>query len=326
MKNKIMVSVICNTFNQKSYIKDALNSFVKQETNFNFEILVHDDASTDGTQDIIKSYEKKYPDLIKVIYQEENQYSKGKNITLNFQLPRARGKYIALCEGDDYWTDSKKLQKQVDVLEKYSNINICVHAVDILQEEKIIGRLAPSKKDKIFSPEAVLLYGGYFIGTCSIMYRHLIDYQMPRYRRQYHCDYTIQFHGSLNDGMFYLHEKMGVYRFQSKGSWNKTVLNNKEKSISHYLDMINMLELLNVETNFKYEKICQYLIYEYKYRIATKKEDKKEIIEISKAISLIGNKDILRIFDKKTRIKQYLKYRLPMLVIGIKRIKENKNG
>ena len=85
-----------------------------QKTDFPFEILIHDDASTDGTADIIREYEAKYPDIIKPIYQTENQYSKGIKVSQVYQFPRAKGKYIALCEGDDYWTDPYKLQKQVD--------------------------------------------------------------------------------------------------------------------------------------------------------------------------------------------------------------------
>lgn len=88
-----------------------------QKTNFKYEILIHDDASTDKTASIIKEYEGKYPDLIKAIYQEENQYSRGNNVNF-ILLERAKGKYLAFCEGDDYWIDENKLQKQVDFLKK----------------------------------------------------------------------------------------------------------------------------------------------------------------------------------------------------------------
>jgi len=94
-----------------------------QKTTFPFEILIHDDASTDGTADIIREYEAKYPDIIKPIYQRENQYSKGIKISQVYQFPRAQGKYIALCEGDDYWIDPHKLQKQVDYLERNPHVS-----------------------------------------------------------------------------------------------------------------------------------------------------------------------------------------------------------
>ena len=104
---QIMVSIVCNAYNQELYIREALESFVAQKTNFKFEILVHDDASTDTTADIIREYESKYPDIIKPIYQTENQYSKNVSITA-LQHQRANGKYIAFCEGDDYWIDEYK--------------------------------------------------------------------------------------------------------------------------------------------------------------------------------------------------------------------------
>ncbi|MGI9249448.1 MAG: glycosyltransferase [Woeseiaceae bacterium] len=112
-----LVSVCCTTYNHENYIREALDSFLLQETDFAFEIIVHDDASTDGTAEIVLEYASKYPGLFRTIIQDENQYSKGGLIYPRFVLPAARGKYIALCEGDDYWTDKTKLQKQVTFLE-----------------------------------------------------------------------------------------------------------------------------------------------------------------------------------------------------------------
>ena len=113
-----MVSVSCITFNHAGYIRQALDSFLMQKTDFAYEILIHDDASTDGTIDIIKEYEERYPDIIRPVLETENQYSKGiSNISGVFNFPRARGRYIAMCEGDDYWSDPYKLQKQFDLME-----------------------------------------------------------------------------------------------------------------------------------------------------------------------------------------------------------------
>jgi len=116
--NTVLVSIICDTFNHEMYIRQCLDGFITQKTDFLFEVLIHDDASTDGTADIIREYKTEYPDIIKPIYQTENQYSKKIKIWEAYQFPRAKGKYIALCEGDDYWTDPYKLQKQVDFMEK----------------------------------------------------------------------------------------------------------------------------------------------------------------------------------------------------------------
>lgn len=116
-----LVSICCITFNHEKYIQEAIESFLMQKTEFPIEIIIHDDASTDGTTAIIKEYANKYSDLVIPILQTENQYSKGIRPSATYVWPKARGKYIALCEGDDYWTDPFKLQKQVDILEKDPN-------------------------------------------------------------------------------------------------------------------------------------------------------------------------------------------------------------
>lgn len=114
-----LASVCCITYNHARYISEAIDSFLMQETDFAFEILVHDDASTDGTLEIVLEYAKRYPDIIKPIIQTENQFSRGGLINPRFVFPKAKGKYIALCEGDDYWTDRTKLQKQVQFLKNH---------------------------------------------------------------------------------------------------------------------------------------------------------------------------------------------------------------
>ena len=127
VKTKALVAIRCITYNHEAYIRDALEGFIMQKTNFPFVAIVHDDASTDGTANIIREYAAKYPDIIKPIYETENQYSKhdgslGRIMTAACESYGA--KYYALCEGDDYWTDPLKLQKQVDFLEKHSGYGL----------------------------------------------------------------------------------------------------------------------------------------------------------------------------------------------------------
>jgi glycosyltransferase involved in cell wall biosynthesis len=127
-EERILVSISCVTYNHEAYIRDCIEGFLRQKTTFNFEILVHDDASTDGTADIIREYERKYPNLIKPIYQTENQLSQGISPG-RINSDRAAGKYIAYCEGDDYWIDPLKLQKQVDFLESHPEYGlVCTNA------------------------------------------------------------------------------------------------------------------------------------------------------------------------------------------------------
>lgn len=135
MNKTPLVSISCITYNHAPYIREALEGFVSQQTDFPFEVLIHDDCSTDGTTEIIREYEAKYPEIIKPMYETENQYSLGKPIgTQVWNLPRAQGKYIALCEGDDYWTDPLKLQKQVDFLESHPDFGMCYTDFDVRNE------------------------------------------------------------------------------------------------------------------------------------------------------------------------------------------------
>lgn len=126
MEKNPVVSICCLTYNHQNTLSQAIDSFLNQITNFQIEIIIHDDASIDGTIDIILNYKKRFPDLINAIIQSENQYSKGKKPYFAYLLPEASGKYIANCEGDDYWIDPFKLQKQVDFLE--ANSNYVIHS------------------------------------------------------------------------------------------------------------------------------------------------------------------------------------------------------
>lgn len=120
-----LVSILCPTYNHEKFIADALDSFLMQKTNFPVEILINEDCSTDGTAAIVKKYEKQFPEIIKVIYQHENLYSKGKKPLTQMLFPKSKGKYIATCEGDDFWVDENKLQKQVDFLENNPEYSMC---------------------------------------------------------------------------------------------------------------------------------------------------------------------------------------------------------
>lgn len=169
----MMVSVICQTYNHENYIVDCLESLVSQKVDFRYEILVHDDASTDKTAEIIRGFEKKYPDLIKPIYQKVNQWSLGKKVLTGIQLPRCTGKYVAICEGDDYWIDSLKLQKQVNYLENNPDCTMSFHnAIEHWSDNR--------KKDSMFSHIVDRVYSGlelykeWIVPTASVVFRRNI--------------------------------------------------------------------------------------------------------------------------------------------------------
>lgn len=174
----LMVTIQCITYNHEKYIRQCLEGFVMQKTNFRFEAIVHDDASTDGTADIIREYAKKYPDVIKPILETENQYSKHDGTISKLIRQNTYGKYVAICEGDDCWNDPLKLQKQVDFLEthpEYGLVHSYFNYIDVnnkiippptLFYEQLKGRIIDG-----YVWDYYLSNPG-FILTCTCMYRN----------------------------------------------------------------------------------------------------------------------------------------------------------
>ena len=255
------VSILCNTFNHEDYIAKALDCFLMQQTTFDYEILIHDDASSDNTAKIIKQYEEKYPDKVKPIYQTENQYSKNININHTFQYPRAKGKYIAVCEGDDFWTESDKLQKQFVALEVNTDVNMCSHKAEMVNAitGKKIGVVAPSKKTRILSVNEVIKGGGAYLATNSLFYRKKLIYNVPTFRTILPLDYTLQIYGALDNGILYLNENLSAYRTETPNSWTDRAKNNYNFKLSHSKKTRAMFEQLDRDTNKKYHTAIKYV-------------------------------------------------------------------
>jgi glycosyltransferase involved in cell wall biosynthesis len=305
---EIKVSIICNTYNQEDYIRDAIESFLEQETDFSYEILIHDDASNDGTKKIIEEYATCYPEIIRPFYQEENQYSKGAFITRQYQYPRVKGKYTTICEGDDYWIDTHKLQKQVDVLEKNPGCDICVHAAIVVDAttKKRIRDIAPSDSNTLFSTEEVISGGGGFVATNSIMIRSTLINDFPAFRNALNIDYTMQINGALRGGMLYLADCMSAYRFAAKSSWTEKMSKDSAAYCKHIKEVINMLTILDEETYGKYTETIKNCIFKEEGKILLKKREYKKIFKG-------GYDEYLKGMSKTAYIKLWLKAYLPAL-------------
>lgn len=249
------VSILCLTYNQANFVRQMLDSLLMQKTNFDFEILINDDASDDGTKEILKEYEKKYPDIIKLNLQKENLYSQGiRGMVVRFLLPKARGKYIALCEGDDYWTDPKKLQLQVNFLEKNSEYALCFHPVRVFyengEEQEYI--YPEDKKASSFTVEELLKRN--YIQTNSVMYRKRETYNsMPTnimpgdwYLHLYHAQY-----GKIG----FINKVMADYRKHAGGIWWNTYANKDEfwikQSLAHMALYDELLKLYGSSSEYK---------------------------------------------------------------------------
>ncbi len=268
MQKEIMVSVFCAAYNHEPYIRKCLEGFVNQKTDFAFEILVHDDASTDRTADIICEFEENYPDIIKPIYQTENQYSKKVKISRDIQYPRANGKYIAFCEGDDYWTDENKLQKQFDVMENNPECSICTHGVEFMREGIICGSAPICPVGSIITAEQFLdIYAkyDYQFQTSSFFLRKDIlgkcyD-ESPGYAKVVRFGDIPLLLYCINEGnMAYIDEKMSCYRKNVSGGWTDVTLKNAEKSVENYMSVCNMFYEYDKCTEYKYSKKCRQIV------------------------------------------------------------------
>lgn len=254
MTTKPMVSIVCTSYNHGDYLAEAIDSFLMQKTNFEFEILIYDDASTDHSPRVIKQYENKYPSLINPIYQTQNQYSKGVRVEL-FNHNRARGKYIAVCEGDDFWTDPCKLQKQVDYMEAHPACSMTVHAADrvLSDKKKVLSTVRPEHGNAIFSIERVIEGGGDLIATNSMVYsKEKVPTLAPFYLNAVVGDYPLVILAALHGTVDYLDDNMSAYRVGVKGSWTERELATSMKRINHYRDMEKMFDEINEYTNFQY--------------------------------------------------------------------------
>lgn len=259
--NKPIISICCAAYNHENYIEEALNGFLIQETKFPFEIIVHDDASTDSTTSIIRQYEKKYPRIIKPIYQIENKYSQGFKIGAHFLYPKAKGIYLAFCEGDDYWICKNKLENQILFLEKNPDIYLSIHPAHILTDGNLVGlSVRHSSSETILSPKLVYTTSGQFCATASmVVVKERIE-SLPEFFFNVPVgDFFIQALAGIN-GIHYFPDICSVYRLGNVGSWTNTVFNNHEQYLLKSTKMLKSLNDLHLYLRYPDNKYVQYKI------------------------------------------------------------------
>lgn len=315
MKNsneEMKVSVYCLTYNHEKYIQNALEGFVNQKVNFKYEVWVHDDASKDNTQSIIREYAEKYPEIIKPIYQVENQRSKGVKILREYILPNMTGKYISCCEGDDYWCDEYKLQKQVDFLEANKGYIACVHN-SVYWEMKNNEKKLFNEKIEAYDvlTEQVIHGGGVAYHTSSLMYR--IEYareiqseSRPEFfdKPKKIGDYPLSIFLTCKGKVRYIPDIMSVYRHGTAGSWsemmNKPAL-VKEKEYS----LVDMLLSVDEYTNYKMHSEIQHIVDKHYVKI----------LNLEMGLSTLKNEQMLRIF-KMQDLNRKIRILLKLLILN----------
>lgn len=239
--DEIKVSVITLAYNHEQYIGECINGIVSQQTNFKFELLINDDASTDNTANIIREYVNLYPHIIKPIYQSENQYSKKIPIGKTYLYPLAKGKYIALCEGDDYWIDPLKLQKQVDFMEANPEYGMCyTQARHYYQDKKRFRSKVKGGKNETFKE----FIDKNTVPTLTSMFRtNLFRQYMEEIKPETRCwlmgDYPLWLWFAYNCKIKFIPEVTGVYRILSNSASHSP---NYEKNADFIKSTFNIKE------------------------------------------------------------------------------------
>ena len=240
MSEQPKVIIRCLVYNHEPYLRDCLEGFVMQQTNFPFKAVVHDDCSTDNSAAIIREYAEKYPHIIEPIYEPENQYSK-RDGSLRRVMDAAtlnRSPYLAFCEGDDYWIDPCKLQKQVDYLDEYKECSMTCTNAEV--EIPHLCKLTAHQLNEMHWPkplqegylklEDIILKGGSYIHTCSILCRsNIIEELHKNLPILPFGDYPIQIFSRLKGKVYFFNSKMCVYRYCCKNSWTYKMLGEPAK-------------------------------------------------------------------------------------------------
>lgn len=272
-----LVSIVCDTYNHAPYICDALDGFLMQKTDFPFEIIVHDDASTDGTADIVREYEAARPGLFRCVYRAENMYSKDPKILEHYVFPLAHGKYVAICEGDDFWTRPDKLQKQISYMESHPDCTLCVSAGELVDPSgRRTGLLAPFDTDMDVPMDAVIRGGGGFVATASIV----APTRLAQNRAPF-CDFSdvddavLQLWFAENGTTHYFAEPLCAYRQAVPGSWTETFFSSKSAArIQHHLGLIRALEAFDAETGGRWHDAVDFCVtHQQKYEILRLQND-----------------------------------------------------
>lgn len=256
INSEIKVSVLCLAYNHEKYIKECLESILRQKTTFNYEIIVNDDASSDGTTAIIKKYENKYPEIVHAIYQNENKYSKGVALIEECLLPKARGKYVALCECDDKWLDENKLQYQYDYMENHPECSMCTH-------NTLIHDLNATLKDTLFNPWTKVhilneqeVFMDWKVHTSSYFMKKEEAYRPEKYRQYWFGDYVRLTMAYTRGNVVVLPYVMSQYNYGvTTGALREVDASQLEVRKKKVLDRREYLKQLNQETKERFNKI-----------------------------------------------------------------------
>ena len=303
-----LVSICCTAYNHEPFIAAALDGFLMQKTNFSFEVIIHDDCSADGTVKIIKEYQQKYPEIIKPIFQSENQYSKGVRAILQaFVYPKCSGKYIALCEGDDYWIDKNKIQMQVNFLEENHGYAMCYTKTKLFVQEK--NKILWQTYGSAISSFEDLLQNGNKIPALTVCYRKDIALQYvqeinPFQKKWLMGDYPMWLYIASKAKIKFINKETSVYRIlKESASHSENMQRNFAFSKSTYeiREFYSQKESVPIE---KWNEVRQMFLINWNFLLINvdKNEYRKNIQMLYKQLDKVSIKDFIRFVVSKNKI------------------------
>lgn len=277
------VSVCIVAYNAEKYIKDALDSVFNQDVNFNYEILINDDASTDKTVEIIEEYQTKYPNIIRLFKHKTNQYQSGNYKLYEDNLfVNAIGEYIAMLDADDFWTDTNKLQDTVDYLERNKNFSMVLHKINFYNDStKIYSDVLKNPKNEKLSISEIIGIGSLVFPPCSMVFRNVVK-EYPNFMNCLTLDRSVVYLLMLYGEIGYIAKPMSAYRQHDNSFIGKNNFNNKLNVMKSNIFLLNGFN--------------EYSNYKYDYEI------KKELSKMAKLIMYFGTK------DEKNEVKEHLNF------------------
>ncbi len=252
------VSIVCSVYKHEAYLRECFDGFVMQKTSFPFEVLVNDDCSPDDSASIIHEYEEKYHGLFRCIFQSENQYSKGIKPWWEVLFPMAQGEYIAICEGDDYWIDPYKLQKQVDFMDNHPDFVACFHNARVLKNSGI--SLFNDLNESHYPSTEDIIKRHWFIATPTFFFRNILtDY--PEWRGIIvNEDFLLELLLARKGRFYYMDDVMAVYRQDGMGM--SANLNKNQVKMTEQL--VDLLERIKIYYGNTYTDAFEEAIHHYR--------------------------------------------------------------
>lgn len=247
-----LVSVRTSTYNHGSYISQCIEGVLSQKTTFDVEYIIGEDYSTDETRQIVFDYGSRYRDRIRVITADRNVGAKG-NV---YRTRRAcRGKYVAICEGDDYWTHPQKLQRQVDMMEREPTLSMCFHLTTTYNERSHVSRIRKPTwhyRRPVIDPRYIIRSNGYFIATCSMLIRHACLQSLPEWAYSGPTsDWTTKLCMASKGPIGFISDVMAVYRKNASNSWSN-IEKSKDWHDDHLSKSLEWLESFDEYTQFQF--------------------------------------------------------------------------